>query len=87
MLFSMYFCTQSFLESMIKFSIAKLSMDLLNLSHFYSFLIEMDFSSSHVGGDTQLNLESTKRDSRKCLSVLCCHLNSITSNIFLNFSL
>ena len=70
MLFSIYFCTESFLESMIKFSMVKHFMDLLNLLLFYSFLIVMDFSSSHVGGDIQLNRESTKRDSHKCLSVL-----------------
>ena len=87
MLFLMYFCTRSFFESMIKFSMAKLSMDLLNLLLSYSFLIVMDFSSSYLSGDIQLNPESTKRDSNKYLYVLYCNLNSIASNNFLIFSL
>ena len=47
----------------------------------------MDFSSSHLSRDIQLNPESTKRDSNKSLSVLYCNLNSIASNNVLNFSL
>ena len=75
------------MDSMIKFSLTKLSMDLLSLLLFYSFLIVMDFSSSHVGGEIQLNPKYTKPDSHKCLSILYCNLNSIASNIFLNCSL
>ena len=76
----MYFCTRSFFEGMIKFFETKLCMDLLNLLLYYSFVIVMDFSSSHLGGGIQLNTESTKHDSDKCLSVFYCNLNSLASN-------
>ena len=40
----------------------------------------MDFSSSHLAGDIQLNTESTTHDFDKCLSVFHCNLSSPASN-------
>ena len=81
----MFFCTGSFFEGMIKFSMTKFSMHLLNSLFYYSFLIVMDFSSSYLVGNVQLETESTKHDFSKCHPVFYCDLNSIVSNHFLNF--
>ena len=78
----MYFCTPSLLEGVIKFSMIKFSMDLLNLLLYYSPLIVMGFSSSHLGVDIQVNTKSTKHDFNKYLSGFYCNLTSIASNYF-----